>query len=266
MKILQRTIVVLFALVLLVFCLLIVHERFLVDRTAPELQCSSDLIEISVEDPDSVLLQGVTAMDAHDGDLTSKIIIKSITPLITNDTAKVSYVVFDAANNMATCTRTVKYVDYCKPRFSLTQPLVYAVGQTATLKDRLHATDSVDGDISDRICITNHNISTQYTGIYSVTVQVTNSLGDTASLPMKVVIRDNIIAQRIVLDSYILYLEVGDDFDPISHITRVCDAKNTIKDPSEVTIESTVNVKAVGVYDVLYSYDGYSVYMTVVVE
>ena len=60
---------------------------------------------------------------------------------------------------MATCSRTVRYTDYEKPHFSLSQGLVYPVGGSVTLLDRLTATDVIDGDISDNIRVTTQNVT-----------------------------------------------------------------------------------------------------------
>ena len=116
--------------------------------------------------------------------------IQGVTQLIGSNTAKVTYVVFDEANNMATCTRTVRYSDYQKPFFSMVRPAVYTLGSTVTLLDRLYAHDVVDGDISGNIRIVSQNVNIKEPGTYSVTAQVSNSLGDLDTVNLKVVIVD----------------------------------------------------------------------------
>ena len=59
----------------------------------------------------------VSAYDNQDGDLTSGIVIGGISKLISDNTAKITYMVFDSDNNMARMTRLVKYTDYKKPYF-----------------------------------------------------------------------------------------------------------------------------------------------------
>lgn len=266
MKALERTTILVFIITLLVFSAVTVHLRFFVDRTPPVLQCSTDLVEVSVNDPESALLFGVTAQDDRDGDLTSQVMVQSVTPLITSNTAVVTYTVFDSSNNMATCTRTVRYADYSKPTFSLSRPLIFRVGQTVTLKDRLTAFDTLDGDLSGRIRITTQNILTQHPGVYSITVQVTNSAGDVSALPLKVIITEQSTDQRILLNQYICYVKQGESFDPAAHITMARNADYSYAENTDVTIHSNVDTQVPGVYDVLYSHDGYSVYLTVVVE
>lgn len=144
----QRVILALFILTLLAFCGLRIYRQVTVDVTPPVITCSTDSIDVSVTAGEEALLQGVMASDDRDGDLTDQILIKGVSPSLTDSSAQVTYIVFDSANNMATVTRTVRYTDYEAPRFALSQPLVYPAGQTVTLLDRLTATDVLDGDIS----------------------------------------------------------------------------------------------------------------------
>lgn len=135
----QRVILALFILTLLAFCGLRIYRRLTVDVTPPVITCSTDSIDVSVTAGEEALLQGVMASDDRDGDLTDQILIKGVSPSLTDSSAQVTYIVFDSANNMATVTRTVRYTDYEAPRFALSQPLVYPAGQTVTLLDRLTA-------------------------------------------------------------------------------------------------------------------------------
>ena len=88
MKILEKVTIVLFVLVLAAFCGFQAYDRILTDHTPPVITCDSDTIDISVSDPESALFQGITAKDNRDGDLTGSVMIKGMTGLITNDTAK----------------------------------------------------------------------------------------------------------------------------------------------------------------------------------
>lgn len=269
MKLLQRLTIILFALSAAAFGFLTIHDKLLSDHTPPVLTCGTELLEISVSDPEEALLQDVRATDNKDGDLSDQVLIRSISPLITNDTAKVSYIVFDSANNMATMSRNIRYTDYSKPTFSLFRPLVFQIGETVTLKDRLSAHDPVDGVITDSIRVVSQNISTQYEGTYRIEVQVTNSLGDAATLPLKVIMSSQATPQLIFLTQYIVYLEEGDSFRPEDYIQSVRNPDFTDADLNNLTVESTVNTSIPGVYDVLYTYTAdtqtYQAYLTVVV-
>lgn len=260
MRLLQRCTVALFVLVLLAYAGLTIYTHTSVDRVPPVITCDSDVVEVRVGAPDSAFLKGVTASDNKDGDLTGEVMIKGITQLITGNTAKITYIAFDSSNNMTTATRTVRYTNYEKPRFALDRPLIYLVGSQIKLLDRLSATDVIDGDISDHIRITTQNVDASRAGVYSVTVQAANSLGDVESLPLKVVVSNAMnITPTVQLSAYITYLDVGENFNPRSYITSPAD-------PAAVSVESHVDISTPGTYDVTYTYQTDTVYQTVVVR
>ena len=120
-------------------------------QVPPKITCPDEVLELSASDNESVLLNGVTAFDQQDGDLTARITIAGISKLVTNDTAKATLIVFDSDDNMASCTRRIRYTDYHRPTFSVTEPLVYSSTEEVALLSRLKATDVVDGDISKNI-------------------------------------------------------------------------------------------------------------------
>lgn len=269
MKILQNTTIVVFVIMVVVYCSVMIYHGAVVDSTPPEISSISDEITISVMDDPAVLLYGITATDNRDGDLTHQIMIRNVSQLITADSAQVTYIVFDSSNNMATLTRTVHYSDYEKPKFMLNGPLNYTMDQEVALLDRLTAKDVLDGDVSKNICVISQNVE-QEPGEYSVTVQVTNSLGDAATIPLKLVIGKAGSKQLIQLSSYLVYLEQGAFFDAKAYITGVQAPDGTVLANSNATIDGSVDTNTAGVYHVRYSCAAqeqtYSVYLTVVVE
>lgn len=246
-----------------------VYQRTQLDTTAPTLTCDAQVLEVSVKAGEEDLLQGVSAWDNRDGDITSQIMVDHISTLVTADTARITYVVFDRASNAAKLTRTVRYTDYEAPHFELTKPLRYTVGQTVTVLDRLSAQDVVDGNITDNIRMTSQNLNNGAEGIYSVTFQVTNSLGDTAVLPVSVIIESSGNLPEIQLREYLIYLRQGDDFQPEDYLRRVTDG-NSVVSNSQVEITSEVDTGTPGVYEALYQYSGSNgigrAILTVVVE
>lgn len=267
MKILQRGTVIAFAVMLLIYCGVMLYTNLVVDNTPPTISCDSKEIVVSVRDSREKLLEGITAWDDRDGDLTEQVQIKSVSQLITDDTAQVSYIVFDSANNMTVFKRTVRYSDYEKPRFALSQPLVYTVGDKMALLERLSASDSIDGDISKSICVITENVSNE-PGLYSVTVQATNSLGDTAVQQLKLVVCDGDNDARIELKNYIVYLEKGESFRARDYILGVQGIAGVTAENVEVT--GFVNTEKAGTYHIAYSVQSggqtATVYLTVVVS
>ena len=257
------------------FALTFVQKHFFTDSTPPVISFDSDVLEISVRTKQEELLSGVTAWDDSDGDLSSEVAVKSISKLIGKDTAKITYIVFDKADNMATATRTLRYTDYKKAEFRLSKPLVYEPGATVTLKDRLSAYDVIDGDLTIAIKVTATALNNTTEGTYPVTVQVTNSLGDTSALSLSVTIkRYGIYDPYIELTDYLVYIDEGSEFDPMDYIKSVWDMKQggtEIFTWNDIAVETDLDTNAAGTYDVNYTYTNergyaYSAILTVVVQ
>lgn len=243
-----------------------VYSRVVADTVPPVITLDSDSITVSVEDGRDALLRGVTASDAKDGDLTGQIIVSGVSKLISNNTAKVSYMVFDKAGNMASATRYVVYSDYHRPRFMLITPLVYSLGETVSITGRLQAQDAVDGDITSSIRILSSDIISSTEGVYNLTLQVINSLGDTAQVTLPVTIRAEADGDSAVkLRRYLVYVGLGDNFEPRNYIESV-----SAGSVSDVRIDSNVDTQSAGCYLVTYTVTSggrsSSALMTVVVE
>ena len=249
-----------------------VYSRVVTDTVPPVITLDSDSITVSVEDgrvplldahtPKAALLRGVTASDAKDGE----IIVSGVSKLISNNTAKVSYMVFDKAGNMASATRYVVYSDYHRPRFMLITPLVYSLGETVSITGRLQAQDAVDGDITSSIRVLSSDIISSTEGVYNLTLQVINSLGDTAQVTLPVTIRAEADGDSAVKPRrYLVYVGLGDNFEPRNYIESV-----SAGSVSDVRIDSNVDTQSAGCYLVTYTVTSggrsSSALMTVVVE
>ena len=222
-------------------------------KVPPRISCPSEVLEISASDSEADLLVDVTASDEQDGDLTNQITVGGISKLITNDTAKVTYLVFDSDNNMASCERRVRYVDYHRPTFEVTEPLIYASSEEVTMLSRLKAVDVVDGDISKNIRVSTLE-PTDNSEIFNVTIQVSNSVGDTSWLTLPVLmLESNPLRPEIQLSDYLIYVDEGEKFTPSSYLLslRVPGMQPSIAD---VTIDNEVDTGKPGTYYVSYTY------------
>ena len=201
----------------------VVAQRAAADRTLPEIRCPEGALELSVRAlNDRALLSGVTAWDEKDGDLTDRIVLQGLGKGVEDGMTTATYGVADADHHVATRTRPVRLVDYQPPRFTLSQPLTYPVGASIAVRDRLTAWDAVDGDLSDRIKLTTSGLAVYSEGTYPLTCEVTNSLGDTATVTLELTIRNERSgAPQIVLSTYLVYLPAGAAFDPMACVDRV---------------------------------------------
>lgn len=268
MKVIKIVLCLLTVIVVALNIVMIIQQKEL-DTVPPEITIDSDVLEVSVQADEQEFFSGVTAWDSRDGDLTGQLQVEHISQLIGENTAKITYAVFDDAGNAATASRTLVFTDYSGPRFQLSQSLNYQLGSTVTLLDRLTAVDEMDGDITGRIRITSQGLSVDVEGVYYLVVQVTNSMGDTQVLELPVVIQNiTETTPEIVLSDYIVYLEVGAEFEPKTYLKKVIDPAG-VGYRSKVEIQSNVDTEKEGVYEVIYSYQGEEdetrVIMTVIV-
>lgn len=192
------------------------------DRTVPEITFSEEPLRLSVTEGESGLLRGVTARDEKDGDLTGQLLVQRVERSAADGGLTVTYAVADQDRHVVTKTRALVYTDYVSPRFSLKKELRYAPGENVLLRDRLTAQDVLDGSLSDRIKITANSVSSYYEGSYPVTLEVVNSLGDTASLTLDIEIRAYSAAEpRIRLTDYLVYLSEGESLVGTEYIADV---------------------------------------------
>lgn len=199
-----------------------VREMSLQDRTGPEITMSQDTVNVSVEDPEYKLLEGVSAVDKKDGDVSNSIVVESISTFLRPGTRIVRYAAFDKDMHVSRAEREMTYTDYRAPEFSITKPLVFSPGDTKLLKN-VKVSDCLDGDLSDSIKIlSDSELLVDVSGDYEARLQASNSAGDVATLPVIISIRQSQSGMpQIQLNQYALYLDPGEEFDPYSLIKGV---------------------------------------------
>lgn len=275
MKLIKRGIVVIFIVVTIVFIFNWHEDKNKMDITVPEIQLSSDVLEVSVKADEKELLKGVIARDGKDGEITNDILIESISKFVDkkNHICNITYAVADSENHVSKKTRKIRYTDYESPKFTLSKPLCFNVGETVNLSEIIGATDVIDGDISNRVKVLSGLVSTYTAGEYTLTVQVTNRLGDTLKVKLMYIVRvSNRLSPEIKLKENIVYLSKGDFFNPKKYISEVKDYNGKKISNSAVNVtSSSVDMEKAGVYNVEYTVidkeenEG-NTYLTVVVE
>lgn len=269
MKITKILLISLLVPLAVLYCLTALSPRLSNRTSAPVITCDTPVLEVSVTDDASAYLAGVTATDAQDGDISREILIQGISKFISEDTAKITYIVFDSDGNLASVSRQLRFTDYTSPRFEIVQPLRYVAGSSIALLDRLRVTDAIDGDITDDIRVSPLT-ATSEAEIYSVDLQITNSLGDTSRITLPVVVTSGNASRPVVnLSKYLVYLNTGDHFTAGQYLHSVTstDGSSTTDD---VTIIGTVDTATPGTYLVYYrcsdSFGTGTAVLTVIVE
>lgn len=268
MRLLKIALVVLLAVTAALYGATAAWGRSAGRENPPRITCGEQVLEVSMTDGNAVLLQGVSAWDEEDGDLTGSVIVGGVSKLVGGDTARVTYLVFDSHDNMGSAVGLIRYRDYHRPTFALEQQLEYTSTSNARLLNRVKASDVVDGDLTERVRVSNL-LATDDEEVYAVTVQVTNSMGDTASVELPVIVRPSDAGRTdIMLSQYLVYVEQGGTFDPMDYVQRVSRQGRDLGTDALVC-ESQVDMDTPGTYWVWYYHDseyGGSAILAVVVE
>ncbi len=242
------------------------------DIQPPVFTMDQDVIEVSVDAANAELCAGLHAYDNMDGDISSKISVYKVSQLISLNEATITYVVFDEAGNSALTSRTIRYTDYRKPHFSISEPLIFRIGDSIRL-DAVSASDVLDGNITNRITY-DASITTVSPGFYPMLMQVVNSAGDASALTVTLIVEDGSASMpSIRLNEYLIYVNAGEKLDYQSFVKSVRDPRTPDRIPvSKVDYNAdNVDLSTPGTYEVYYFYTGISgdtatVILTVVVE
>jgi hypothetical protein len=238
--------------------------------TYPSITSDRKVIEVSIMDKDK-LFEGLSAHDDKDGDLTDKILIENVSKFLEKGVCNITYAVCDSDNNVSKLTRKVKYTDYESPRFQIDHEPQFYIGSTINMEDFIKCYCLIDGDISNKIKYDIGNLTTNVPGVYTVNAKVTNSKGDVVDLSFEVVVRErNVKTPKIKLESYVLYVNTGEEVNPKDYIQSVTGIDGLFLDISHVNIYSDLDTSKPGEYKIYYSVsegaETYTTSMVCVVE
>ena len=137
---------------------------------------------------------GWSALDAHDGNLTSMV---TFTPLPNTSVPgfyNIAYTVTDLAGNLATANRTVLIQDTTAPNITLSGPLFYTSSLPAPYVDfGAVAFDKIDGNITAKIVVSGLQavlaaVANHVPGNFSVQYSVSDAAGNRSPVLMRVVL------------------------------------------------------------------------------
>ncbi len=140
-------------------------------------------------------MDGVTATDAEDGNLTTKIVVEKND--VKTDVAgkyEVTYKVTDSEG--ASFTKSITVTVNPKMEVLNEAPTIDAADKTITVGDTFDpkagvtAKDAEDGDLTDKIEVVKNTVDTKKAGEYEVTYKVTDSDGATRTKTIKVTVKE----------------------------------------------------------------------------
>ena len=227
MKQTEKLILVIFVLTCILFGIYAGGGYLTRDKEGPVITMKEETIKASIEDSDKKLLEGVVAKDKRDGDVSDSLIIESIQMKEENQCTIVC-AAFDQSNNVSKASRTVIFEDYTPIHFSISKPLCFPIGSTEEILQSITASDCMDGNITSKIKLTSQDEDSDYNGagVFDYQVEVTNSIGDTAVLPISVEFytdsyEERLFRPNLYLKKYLIYLKKGSEFEPKAYLDSV---------------------------------------------
>ena len=184
------------------------------DRKGPEITIPQETVTYVAGTDTSALLNGVSATDSRDGDVTDTVTIESVIPNSSGTEASVTYVAKDSKNNVTKETRKVQYT---------TDP--NAAAQAADAEGDAQNTDAADGDdqavdpaadqSADASAAENQGAETQ-TDVDDGQAQNEAAI---AALPAE--------SPRFYLTQYSVEVERGAELDRLSYVQEITDDEDS---------------------------------------
>lgn len=270
--------VIVFVIAVVAFGVFQFRERVLTDQSGPSITMEEESITVSVDADEAALLEGISAVDKKDGDVTDSLMVESLSNFTAKNTRTLTFAASDSDGHVVKGKREIVYSDYESPRFSLENPLQFQVGVDNILED-VRAKDLLDGDVTTRIKISNdHTLTADEEGEYPMEFTVANSAGDIAKLPVTVTIytaEEKSKQPQIELSDYLVYTPVGKELDLWDYVEKITLGGNEFErteegslrtesgeevygqisiTEDEVSIEEDVDYHTPGTYEVTYQF------------
>lgn len=282
MRIFRTIVITIFVICLALYAGTGIWDKYVNDKTIPEIHTDKVVLELSVSDPPEKLVEGLTAIDEKDGNITDSIMVSGTSYFTEKGEVTVKYVVFDSDNNFGELSRKVKYTDYHSPEFSLSEPLIFTRNSNIAILDYVQAADLLDGDLTDKVKLSDENVDMKTAGVYPIVLEVTNSYGDRAEVETNVVVLESNMEARVLLKESIVYIDKDSKFNAGDYVeaivtsqgeTMTADGMQVYDNGSyicDINVSGEIDTAVPGCYQLEYTYktsrsEG-SAWLTVVVR
>lgn len=249
MRVLRVCTLVLTAVMAVVFVIILITSTITQDRTKPTIKVPDSVLEVSVNATEEELLRDITAYDKKDGDITSRLLVESISRFTDVGYCKITYAACDYDNHVVTASRQLHYTDYTPPKFTVNRSPVFSIYDDFQVTGLIGATDCIDGNISQNVIIYSPDFQEDEEGVFTIEANVTNSKGDSAEISLPIIVEKiSRGAPTITLDKYLVYLDVGSTApDWLSFIKEMTDSTG-IDTNLTTSVKSDIDMTKAGVY------------------
>ncbi|MGJ0767208.1 immunoglobulin-like domain-containing protein [Lacticaseibacillus paracasei] len=190
------------------------------------------------------LMDGVSAHDVEDGDLTNKVVYASNVDVNTEGTYQVTYQVTDSVGHKTSATRDVVVINDA--------PVIHVSGENQIEVNHafdplqgVTADDYQDGDLTTEIKVAG-DVDTSKPGDYELTYTVTDKNGTVTTLKRTVTVFAT--ASTLDVSKVPTELKAGDQFNPNANVTAVSPYGDVI-----VAVDGLVDTSKPGSYELTYT-------------
>ncbi len=202
-------------------------------------------------------MDGVTAIDEVDGDITNRITVSGAVNTQILGEYTLIYKVTGSNDVEVTVTRIVTVVEIPKTA-SFTIPegdTTIELNDTIDLMEGVTAVDSVSGDLTSTISYTSTpEFTNEVPGVYLITYVVTGSDGLEVSINRRIIVAAPIVSASITVNPDYLEIEKDQAFDPMSGVTAVDELSGDLT--SSIIVDGYVETSVPGTYYLVYTVIG----------
>ena len=204
------------------------------DRKGPEIELPADGDVTYAEGSDTApLLEGVTATDEKDGDVTDSLMIENIFPNDDHTSASVVYAAKDSHNNVSKATRRVNY--------KAAGDAVAPEENTETDGSDAAPAENAEAEGSDAAPAAEEAQQNDTEGVKNEA----NAKMEIEALPSK--------SPRMYLNTYETTVKAGSELDKISYIKEITDDADSQKTLfAEIQVDGEVDTATPGDYTLTY--------------
>lgn len=143
----------------------------------------------------------------------------------------------------------------------VTDPIIIVLNEEVTISlgeefdpPTATATDDIDGDLTDLIEIDYNDLNTNEAGIYTIYYTVTDSAGNTTTVPVTVIVEAPYLPPVLSATTDTLIFATGETFIP-HDITVIDPIEGDITNIIDIEIDnSDVDMNIAGIYEVIYTF------------
>ncbi len=224
----NKWIINLLGVAVVVFAGIYIYLNVITDHDAPKITIPNTSVTYREGEDTKVLLEGVTAIDEEDGDVSDSLMIASVYPSLDNSQARVVYIARDKSNNMTSLDRFVDYVEQ--------QSDNPEEGQEFN-EDMPYEEGTGDG--------TMQNVPQQLSPEEELAAAQAAAEQAFAALPAD--------APRLTMSAQTVTIGLGEEFSKLQYVHEITDNKDTREQLFQrVQINGDVNTEQPGVYQLGY--------------